>query len=73
MCCILIGLNIVDNVFSQYDLYGHALAQELLSGGDGIYNLGKPLVTITLPLVSHLCLGIEIFKEIIHFHYMATP
>ena len=44
------------------------------SGGQEIYNLGRPLLGYhyyTLSL-SDLCMGVEkkIFKEIMHFHYM---
>ena len=31
-----------NNAFSSFDLYGHALTQELLPGGHEIYNFGSP-------------------------------
>ena len=54
---------------------GHALAQEPLPRGHKIYNFGRPFLShhyYTLSL-SDICLGVEkkIFKEIMHFYYMA--
>ena len=33
-----------NNAFSLYDLYGHTLAQEYLTLGHEIYNLGGPFL-----------------------------
>ena len=54
-----------NNAFPQYDLYGHALAQEPMK----FAVLGHYYYILSL---SDLCLGVEkkILKEIILFHYM---
>ena len=69
-----------DNALSLYDSYGQAIAQEPLPRGNEIYNFARPFIGhhyYVLPFFD-LCLGVEneIFKEIMHLHYMtymATP
>ena len=64
-----------NNAFSQYDLYGHAPAQEPLPLG------GMKFTILVDPSLGHhyyifglsdLCMEVEekIFKEIMHFHYI---
>ena len=63
-----------NNAVSQYDLYGHALAQEPLPWGHEIYNFGRPFLCHHryILALSDICLKKEkkILKEIMHFHYM---
>ena len=63
-----------DNALSLYDSYGQAIAQEPLPRGNEIYNFARPFIGhhyYVLPFFD-LCLGLEneIFKEIMHLHYM---
>ena len=71
-----------NNAFSQYDLYGHAPAQEHLPRGVMKFTiLVDPSLVIIIYYIfglSDLCMEVEkqICKEIMHFHYityMATP
>ena len=63
-----------DNALSLNDSYGQAIAQEPPPRGNEIYNFARSFIghhNYVLPF-SDLCLGVEkeIFKEIMHLHYM---
>ena len=49
------------NSFPLYDLYRHALAQELCPGGHEIYNFGRPFLGhhYYILSLSDLYLGVE--------------